>query len=231
MTALQIRWKIDRLDAGEEQDLRFAECLLEIEGRIKCDGQLAGMVDAHCLYAENPASDVAFFEFWDLDAASCAVFEEIIDHDRGKFREPIPEFLDPAAGILCIRFIALHPPFRRKGLGREMMRELVRAMADPRVGLVLLDARPHAYDDFDDEVRDLPWKSPDEDQEALLRHFRGWGMQRLPGTRFMMAAPETLRDARAPQWPLCPILDQWNTCVACGDWRESDDGPIHSDCG
>ena len=244
MAALQIRWKIDRLDEGEERDPRFAECLLEIEGRIECNGQPAGMVDAHYLYAENPASDAAFFELWDLDAASCDVFEEIIDHDRGKFREPIPGFLDPAAGILCIRFIALHPPFRRKGLGREMMRELVHAMADPRVGLVLLDARPlqhrpHAYDDFDDEVRDLPWNSPDEDQEALLRHFSGWGLQRLPGTRFMMAAPETLRDARAPQWPPCPILDQWNTCVACGgwidrdggDWRESDDGPIHSDCG
>jgi hypothetical protein len=183
-------------------------------------------------------------ELWDLDAESCAVFEDIIDHDLGVFREPIPQFLDPASGILCVHHIALRPPFRGQGLGREVVRELVRAMADPRIGVVLLDAQPlqhlpHGYDDFDDEVRDLPWNSPEEDQATLIRHFSSWGMQHLPGTRFMIAAPETLRDARTPQWPPCPILDRWNTCIACGEWvdleagegRVSDDGAIHSDCG
>ena len=243
MENMRIHWKIERIDEGDVEDPRFAECLLEIEGRIECGGQSAGMVNAHYLYADEPISDAAFCELWDADAASCDVFEAIIDHDRGLFREPIPRFLDPAAGILCVHFIALQPPFRRMGLGRKVMREFVRAMADPRIGLVLLDAnplqhRPHGYDDFDDEVRDLPWNSPDEDQETLMRHFNGWGMQRLPGTRFMMAAPESLRDARTPQWPPCPILDQWNTCTACGgwidreagDWLESDEGPIHKHC-
>lgn len=244
MTALHIHWQIKRLDGGEVQDPRFAECLLEMEGRIECGGQPAGLVDAHYVFSEDPESDVAFMELWDVDAASCEVFEEIIDHDRGEFREPIPQLLDPASGILCVHFIALRPPFRGKGMGREVIRQLVRAMADPRIGVVLLDAqplqhRPHGYDDFDDEVRDLPWNPPAEDQDALMRHFTTWGMQRLPGTRFMIAAPETLRDARAPQWPPCPVLDQWNTCVACGGWIDleagawidTDDGPIHANCG
>lgn len=243
MAALQIRWKINRLDEGEEQDPRFAECLLEIAGVIECDGQPAGMVDAHYLFAEDPESDAAFMELWDADAASCSVFEEIIDPESAMFREPIPRFLDPASGILCINFIALRPPFRGKGLAREVMRELVRAMADPRIGLVLLNSTPlqhlpHGYDDFDEEVRDLPWNSPDEDQAALVRHFTTWGMNHLSGTRFMMAAPETLRDARAPQWPPCPILDMWNTCAACGgwidreagEWHDTDDGPFHAHC-
>jgi GNAT superfamily N-acetyltransferase len=243
MSKPQIHWKIQRMDEGDEPDLRFAECLLEIEGRIECGGQTAGLVDAHYLYAEDPASDAAFMELWDLDAASCDVFEEIMDHDIGDFQEPIPHFLEPASGILVVRFIALRPSFRHTGLGREVMKELVRTMADPRIGLVLLDCRPlqhrpHGYDDFDDEVRDLPWNSPDEDREKLKRHFETWGMQRLPGTRFMMAAPESLRDSRAPQWPPCPVLDGWNTCVACGGWidregdawLESGDGPIHRDC-
>lgn len=243
MAEMRIHWKIERMDEGDEPNPRFAECLLEIEGRIECDGQPAGLVDAHYVFSEEPASDVAFMELWDMDAASCSVFEEIIDHDSEMFREPIPQFLDPASGILCVHFIALRPPFRGKGLGREVMRELVRSMADPRIGLVLLDAQPlqhlpHGYDDFDDEVRDLPWNSPAEDQEALMRHFSTWGMQRLPGTRFMIAAPETLRDTRAPQWPPCPILDRWNTCIACGGWvdldagegRGTDDGPVHKEC-
>jgi len=243
MAEMRIHWKIERLDEGDEQDPRFAECLLGIEGRIECDGMPAGLVDAHYLFSEDPESDVAFMELWDMDARSSDVFEEIIDHDSETFRMPIPQFLDPASGFLCVNFIALRPPFRRIGMGREVMWELVRAMTDPRIGVVLLDAQPlqhlpHGYDDFDDEVRDLPWNSPDVDQAALMRHFSTWGMQRLPGTRFMIAAPESLRDARTPQWPPCPILDQWNTCIACGGWinleagegRETDDGPVHSHC-
>jgi hypothetical protein len=240
---MQIRWKISRLDEGEVQDPRFAECLLEIEGWIECDGKPAGLVNAHYLFAEDPASDAAFIELWDLDSTSCDVFEEIIDPDSQMFREPIPKLLDPASGLLCVHFIALHPPFRHIGLGREVMRELVQVMADPRIGVVLLDAqplqhRPHGYDDFDDEVRDLPWNDPDVDRAALMRHFCSWGMQRLAGTRFMIAPPETLRDVRTFQWPPCPIHDQWNTCIACGEWidlaagegRDTHDGPLHSRC-
>jgi GNAT superfamily N-acetyltransferase len=238
-----IHWKIERMDEGEEPDLRLAECLLEIEGRIECGGQTAGLVEAQYIYSEDPTSDAAFFELWDLDAAACAVFEEIMDHECGDFLDPIPGFLDPSSGILCVRFIALRTPFRRIGLGRAVMRELVHTLADPRIGLVLLDARPlqhrpHGYDDFDDEVRDLPWNSPDEDREALMRHFETWGMQRLPGTRFMMASPDALRDKRTPQWPPGPILDQWHTCTACGgwidreggDWLDGEYGPVHKDC-
>jgi hypothetical protein len=243
MAALHIEWKIERLDQGDIKDLRYAECLLEIEGRIICDGQTAGVVDAYYVYAEDPASETSFFDLWDLESRTCAIFEEISDPDFDMFLEPIAGYQDPAAGILCVNFIALYPPFRRVGLGREVMRETARAMADPLVGVVLLDATPlqhmpQAYDDFDDEVRDLPWNSAAEDRDALMRHFAGWGMKRVPGTRFMVAPPEALRDARAPQWPPQPVLDQWNTCVACGgwidrdggDWSEAEEGPIHSEC-
>jgi len=47
---MQIRWKISRLDEGEVQDPRFAECLLEIEGWIECDGKPAGLVNAHSVH-------------------------------------------------------------------------------------------------------------------------------------------------------------------------------------
>ena len=241
MTEPRIDWNIRRIDEGDEPDLRRAECVLEIDGRIECGGSTAGCLHAHYLYAEDPASDAAFLELWDDDAATCDVFEEIID--RGRFREPIPGFLDPASGILCVHFIALRPGFRRMGMGRAVMRKLVHAMADARTGLVLLDTTPlqhlpHGYDDFDEEVRELPWNPPEEDRETLMNHFRTWDMQPLPGTRFMIAAPEALRDSRAPQWPPCPVLDMWNTCIACGswidldggDWIDSEDGPIHENC-
>lgn len=243
MTDMHIHWKIKRLDEGEEPDPRFAECALEIEGRIECGGSTAGIVEALYLVAEDPASPIAFMDLWDSDSKICDVHGQITDPALHKMREPIPSFLDPASGILCVHFIGLWPPFRGMGLGREVMRELVRALADPRVGLILLNATPlqHmpcGYDDFDDEVRDLPWNSPDEDQEALMRHFTEWGMQRLPGTRFMMAAPEILRDVRTLQWPPCPILDHRNTCAACGEWidreggewEDTDDGRFHKDC-
>lgn len=243
MADLHIHWKINRLDEEEEEDPRFAECLLEIEGRIECGGSPAGMVEAFYLFAKKPSSPTAFSELWDSDSRSCDVYEEITESRRRKMREPIPRFLDPASGILCIHFIGLRPPFRGIGIGREVMRHLVRSMADPRVGLVLLNATPlqhmpRGYDDFDDEVRDLPWNSPEQDQETLMRHFEKWGMHRLPGTHFMIADPVTLGDKKNLQWPPCPILSYSNTCIVCGGWidREGDNWEIaeyelyHKEC-
>lgn len=243
MHDLKIHWKINRLDEGEEEDPRFAECLLEIEGRIEYGGVHAGIVEALYLFSENPASATALIELWDSTSRCCDVYEKITEGRPFKMREPIPRFLDPASGILCIHFIGLKPAFRKIGLGREVMRNLVRAMADPRVGLVLLNATPlqhmpNGYDDFDDEVRDLPWNSPEEDQETLMHHFEGWGMLRLPGTCFMLADPITMGDRKNLQWPPCPVLSYSNTCAACGgwidregdDWEETEDGFFHKDC-
>lgn len=122
MSEIKIHWKIQRMDEGDVRDPRFAECLLKIEGRIECEGQPAGLVDAH--------------------------------------------------------------------------------------------------------------------YERLIRHFSTWGMRHLTGTRYMMAAPEALRDSRTPQWPPCVIHDRWNTCYVCGEWvnieggegHADDDGAVHFGC-
>ena len=37
MSQMRIHWKIERMDGGDVQDPRFAECLLQIEGRIECE--------------------------------------------------------------------------------------------------------------------------------------------------------------------------------------------------
>ncbi len=64
---MHIHWKIKRLDEGGDKSLAEEECLLEIEGKIECDGQAAGLVDAYYLFAEEPESPEAFMELWDLD--------------------------------------------------------------------------------------------------------------------------------------------------------------------
>lgn len=202
---MHIHWKIERLDENCDQNPAAGECLIEIEGAIECDGQTAGVVDASYLYADEPESSAAFMELWDLDSRTCRVFEEILAPDHGKFREPIPDLLGAFSGILCVHLIALHPQFRRRGLGREIMDAVVRNFADDRVGMVLLDAQPlqhlpHGYDHFDEEVRDLPWNSPKEDLAKLVNHFRSWGMRHLPRTRYMLGAPEDLTDALATDW-------------------------------
>ena len=243
MENVSCEWKIHRLDEGEEPDLRHDECVLEIDGRILCGGKPAGQLYAHYLYAEEPESAGAFLRLWDLDSGLSHVYENIIDHGHRRFLDPLPRLLDPATGILCVHFIALRPPFRHIGLGREVMRRFVYDMADARVGAVLLDTTPlqhlpHGYDDFDEEVRELPWNGIEADQAALVRHFRTWGMEPLPDTRFVIAPPEALRDSRAPQWPPGPVLDQWNACAVCGgwidldghEWIDTEDGPVHLDC-
>lgn len=200
---MHIQWQIERLDDGKNP--RVEDCLLQIEGQIESDGQSAGSVDAFYLFTEDPESSRAFEEFWDLDATTCAVFQEIRSPDEWEFRDPIQDFVVMTPGILCVNFIALYPQFRRRGLGREVMSELVRNFADDRVGMVLLRAQPlqhlpHGYDHFDDEVRDLPWNSPEEDLARLIDHFRSWNMQHLPGTRYVLAAPEFLCDSPGSDW-------------------------------
>lgn len=205
MPEMHIQWTIERMDDYEEPNPTEGECLIQIEGKIECDGQAAGLVEGFYLFAQSPESPGAFMEFWDLDGGTCDVFEEIIAPGHRKFLEPLPKLLEIEEGILGVYFIALRPQYRHLGLGREVMRELVRNFADPRVGVVLLDARPlqhrpHGYDDFDEEVRDLPWNSPDEDQSSLMRHFHSWGMKHLPRTRFMFATPQDLIGDTAADW-------------------------------
>lgn len=204
---MHIIWKIERLDEAYDENPADGECLILIEGTIECDGQTAGMVDAFYLYHEAPESPDAFLRLWDLHGSTCDVFEELISADREDFRDPLPAFLGVYPGVLCVNFIALRPQFRRRGLGREAMREVVRNFADPRVEVVLLNAQPlqhlpHGYDDFGEEVHELPWNSPEEDIARLMKHFRSWGMQNLPGTRYMLVAPEVFdRDLSADWYP------------------------------
>jgi GNAT superfamily N-acetyltransferase len=203
--AMHIQWKIERLDGNFDQNPAVCECLLLIEGTIEHDGQPAGLVDAFYLYADDPESPSAFMDFWDLHASTCQVFEEISRPNHSDFREPIPGFLGAFPGIVCVNFIALRPPFRRRGLAREVMTEVVRNFADDRVGMVLLNAQPlqhlpHGYDDFGEELHDLPWNSPEGDLDRLIRHFRSWSMQSVPDTRYLLAAPECLSEEIATDW-------------------------------
>jgi len=210
MEKLRIHWRIERSDYDGNPDPRLSECLLEIAGRIEIDGEPAGILEASYLFTMEPDSDEAFMEFWDLDARMCAIYEELFDPTYDQFRFPIPWFIDSLRGILCIHFIALRPAFRGLGLGRKVMREVVRSCADCRTGAVILDIRPlqhrpGGYDDFDEEVRDLPWNRPEQDLVRLVRHFTGWGLEHMPGSRFMAASPVILSKDLAPDWPPCPI--------------------------
>lgn len=204
---MHIIWKIERLDDAYDENPATGDCLIQIEGTIECDGQTAGVVDAFYLYHEAPESPEAFMQLWDLDGRTCKMFEEISSPNHEDFRDPLPEFLGVYPGILCVHFIALRPHFRRSGLGREVMSEVVRNFADPRVEVVLLNAQPlqhlpHGYDDFGEEVHDLPWNSPEEDIARLMKHFQSWGMQNLPATRYMLGSPEIFdRDLTADWYP------------------------------
>jgi GNAT superfamily N-acetyltransferase len=220
---IRIHWSVERFDEDPEPDPAVAEdCALRIEGRVEVGGEAAGRLLAWYLSANDLESPRAFVELWDLESETCGIYEEVINPERTKFREPLAKMLDDAPGILVVDFIALRPAFRRKGLGLELMREIVRCCANPWIGAVLLDARPlqrrpGGYDLFDEEVRDLPWNDGEEDLARLMNHFRGWGMQRLPRTRFMVGVPDLFSDESTRDWPPAPIEDRG---------REDDDLPF-----
>lgn len=203
---MDIHWLLTRYDDDFERPAGEVEAVIEATGTIRIDGEDAGEVGLSYVYADDPESDEAFLEVWDLSAAACSVYEDIFSPGGEGFRDPLPIYLGGgASAILCLHYIALKMEFRRRGIGLEVMRETVRQFADDRTGAVLLDFSPlqhreGSYDDFIDEVRDLPSNHPEIDKERLIRHFEGWGMERLAGTRFMLVGPMLLCDEINPDW-------------------------------
>lgn len=203
---MDIHWQLTRHDENYDHAPGEGETVLGAEGTIRCHGEEAGEVGLSYVYADDLESDEAFLEVWDLSAAAYSVYEEIVSPGREEFRDPLPMYLGgTAAAILCVHYIALKPAFRRRGIGLEVMRETARQFVDDRTGVVLLDFSPiqhreGGYDDFLDEARDLPFNQPEVDRTRLIRHFEGWGMKRLAGTRFMLAGPMLLCDELNPDW-------------------------------
>lgn len=203
---LEIHWNLTRHDGNDDQPVTDVECVIEAEGIIRCDGEEAGEVGLTYVYAEDPESDGAFLRVWDLSAPACAIFEDIISPGEEVFREPVGMFLGGVAeAILCVHYIALKPAFRGRGVGRAVMCETVWQFADARCGAVLLDLTPiqHrecGYDDFFDEARGLPFNHPEVDTARLLRHFESWRMERIAGTRFMVAGPSRFCEGTNPAW-------------------------------
>lgn len=198
--------------------------MVAVDGIIKVDGTPAGTTDGFYLLDAEPWSEEAFWTFWDMEGWTCEIYEELIDPgETGDFRQPLPRLMEMEVGILFIRLIALKPEFRGKGLGREVFKQWSATWCDRQVGVVLLDAcplqrRPEGFDEYDDEVRDLPWESEAADAERLAKHLRGWGFHRVAGTRFMVGSPRWLDFERAthlmgvevPPDPLEDLGDPWD---------------------
>jgi len=237
-----IDWRLERLDEGEWEP-RPRQCLLEMTGEVWEAGEVAGRVAGFYLSADDLDSDAAFWELWDLDVRSCTIVEEIVDEKWRRFREPLPQLLRVSSGMVCLEELTLHPAYRGRGLGLEAMREVIRTCAGERVGAILLRSDPRQYEEDLSEaeqrvLRGLPLDDCERDRARLQHHFRSWGMQRLPRTRYMVCAPDTICAARADRWPPTLIADGSNICVLCSgridfereEWEEGPDGPAHKGC-
>lgn len=237
-----IDWKLERLDEGEREP-RPQQCLLEMTGEVREGGDVGGRVAGFYLSAPDLDSDAAFWELWDLDVRSCSIVEEIVDEKWRRFREPLPRLLRESSGMICLEQLTLAPAFRGRGLGLEVMREVIRTCAGEWVGAILLRSDPRQYgEDLSKAdkraLQGLPRDDCERDRTRLQSHFRSWGMQRLPRTRYMVCAPDTLCAERADRWPPVLIEDGSNICVLCSgridfereEWEEGPEGPAHKGC-
>lgn len=241
---MTIDWKLLRLDQGEPAR-KPVECLLEWTGTVTVEGQRAGLVSGFYAHAADLSSGSAFWQLWDVDGRACEVFERIRDEKWLCLREPLPTLMLTAPALICVEELALFPEFRRRSLGLEVMRRVVADLADLRVGAVILKSDPLQFTPEEfwgavDErvVPGLPTDDRPRSLEKLQYHFRSWGMQLLPKTSYMVAAPDRFNEERAESWPPCTIQDSSNSCVWCDglidfkseEWERTKGGIGHKRC-
>ncbi len=224
------------MDEFDDEGPPMMPGMIEVDGSISVDGVPAGLTDGFYMDDDEPWSFETFLTFWDMEAWTCEIYEALMDPGtESSFRQPLPRLLELDTGILFLRLIALRPPFRGKGLGREVLRQWFANWCDRRIGAVILDASPlqrraDAYENYDDEVRDLPWESEEADAARLAKHLRGWGFHRIAGTRFMVASPRWLGFERATRLmgvevPPDPLGDDGDPGDD-GDFDPGDDVPF-----
>lgn len=208
-----VKWQASRLDEAERPMSDLGCGMLEIEGLIESDGIPAGRTDGFYLHADDLAGAEAFLRYWDSTAWTCEVYEALRVPGKARFQPPLSRLLEEASGMLFIRLIALAPDFRRRGLGREVLRCWLEDWCDMRIGAIVLDSTPaqHRASTHDTgivEVRDLPYESPEADAGKLRHHLRGWGFHQIAGGRHMAASSGWFgEDEFAESWPPVPIDD------------------------
>jgi len=211
---LTIKWEACRLSEELDEEDEFDEGIIEIDATIHTGGRRVGITDGFYLCTHEPWSPRAYVEHWDADAWTCRCFEDLMNEERSRFREPLQRLVDDSSGILCIRLIALDEDHRRRGLGREVLRQWLATWCDFRIGAViihtgLLQHRHAGAEEYRDELRGLPEIDPAAGSAKLAGHFRSWGFHAIAGTPYMAASPEWLGMEGACEWPPPALVDDF----------------------
>ena len=220
---LNIQWQASRLSEELDADDEFDEGIIEIDATIHADGRRVGITDGFYLCTHEPWGVRAYLEHWDSEAWTCKCFEDLMNEERSRFREPLQRLVDDSSGILCIRLIALDQGHRGRGLGREVLRQWLATWCDFRIGAVIIHTGPlqhrHAgMDEYRDELRGLPSIDPAAGSARLASHFRTWGFHMIAGTPYMAASPAWLGMEGAGEWPPAALVDDF--------YSDEDDAPI-----
>lgn len=201
----------------------FDEGIIEIDATLHADGRRVGITDGFYLCTYEPWGPRAFLEHWDAEGWICGCYEELMNEERTGFREPLQRLVADSSGILCIRLIALDEEHRRRGLGREVLRQWLGTWCDFRIGAViihtgLLQHRHAGAEEYRDELRGLSEEDAVAGWNKLVGHFRSWGFHAIPGTPYMAASPKWLGMEGACEWPPAALVDDF--------YRAEEEGPF-----
>jgi hypothetical protein len=174
--------------------------ILELEEDSDVDVRI-GEVTVYLLQRERLLNEgESEFEAMDSLASSTReAYDALLDPETGDWKEEVTDLYEPnfftELNLLVIESLKLEPQFRRKGIGAQVVHEIIATLGSS-CGIVACKPFPLQYSGWADkdkaELRDEPGfeKKRLSAFKKIAQYWSGLGFQKLPNSDFYVLAPE-----------------------------------------
>jgi GNAT superfamily N-acetyltransferase len=140
------------------------------------------------------------FEAMDsLSASTREAYDALFHEETGDWKEEVTAIYEPdfitQLNLLMIESIKLEPRFRRKGIGAQVVREII-ATVGASCGIVACKPFPLQYSGWCDKDKAKLREQPGFEKERrvafnkIAKYWSNLGFQKLPSSDFYVLSPE-----------------------------------------